>query len=94
MPWWVGKYAQVAVVLKSLQAGGIEDAKRVKKSKYLRDLISVFLEIKVTSGVVQCQLPESAQKVAQLKLLEPKKIKRIKEENQKSKRRMNLASEV
>ena len=51
----------MAVVLKCLQAGGIEDAKRVKKSKYLRDLISVFLEIGVTSGVVQCQLPESAQ---------------------------------
>jgi len=49
MPWWVGKYAQVAVVLKYLQAGGIEGAKRVKKSKYLRDLISVFLEIGVTS---------------------------------------------
>ena len=49
MPWWVGKYAQVAVVLKSLQAGGIEDAKRVKKSKYLRDLIPVFLEIGITS---------------------------------------------
>ena len=48
MPWWVSKYAQVAVVLKCLQAGGIEDAKRVKKSKYLRDLISVFLEIGVT----------------------------------------------
>ena len=39
----------MAVVLKSVQAGGIEDAKRVKKSKYLRDLISVFLEIGVTS---------------------------------------------
>ena len=49
MPWWVGKYAQVAVVMKCLQAGGVEDAKRVKKSKYLRDLISVFLEIGVTS---------------------------------------------
>ena len=48
MPWWVGKYAQVAVVLKCLQAGGIEGAKRVKKSKYLSDLISVFLEIGVT----------------------------------------------
>ena len=34
--------------------------KESKKSKYLRDLISVFLEIGVTSGVVQCQLPESA----------------------------------
>ena len=52
----------MAVVLKCLQAGGIEGAKRVKKSKYLRDLISVFLEIGVTSRVVQCQLPESAQR--------------------------------
>lgn len=65
----------MAVVLKMLASRGIEGAKRVKKSKYLRDLISVFLEIGVTSGVVQCQLPESAQKVAQLMMLELKRMK-------------------
>ena len=73
----------MAVVLKCLQAGGIEDAKRVKKSKYLRDLISVFLEIGVTSGVVQCQLPESAQKVAQLMMLKLKIQRKKKNENGK-----------
>ena len=73
----------MAVVLKCLQAGGIEDAKRVKKSKYLRDLISVFLEIGVTSGVVQCQLPESAQKVAQLMMLKLKIQGKKKNENGK-----------
>jgi len=73
----------VAVVLKCLQAGGIEDAKRAKKSKYLRDLISVFLEIGVTSGVVQCQLPESAQKVAQLMMLKLKIQRKKKNENGK-----------
>ena len=35
--------------MKMLASRDIEDAKRVKKSKYLRDLISVFLEIGVTS---------------------------------------------
>jgi len=73
----------VAVVLKCLQAGGIEDAKRVKKLKYLRDLISVFLEIGVTSGVVQCQLPESAQKVAKLRVLKLKIQRKKKNENGK-----------
>ena len=61
--------------MKMLASRGIEGAKRVKKSKYLRDLISVFLEIGVTSGVVQCQLPESAQKVAQMMMLELKGMK-------------------
>ena len=69
MPWWVGKYAQVAVVLKSLQAGGIEDAKRVKKSKYLRDLISVFLEIGVTSRGGSMPAAKKCPKVAQLMML-------------------------
>ena len=73
----------MAVVLKCLQAGGIEGAKRVKKSKYLRDLISVFLEIGVTSGVVQCQLPESAQKVAKLRVLKLKIQRKKKNENGK-----------
>ena len=73
----------MAVVLKCLQAGGIEDANRVKKSKYLRDLISVFLEIGVTSGVVQCQLPGSAQKVAQLMMLKLKVQRKKKNENGK-----------
>ena len=83
MPWWVGKYAQVAVVLKCLQAGGIEDAKRVKKSKYLRDLISVFLEIGVTSGVVQCQLPKSAQTSSSAEGAEAKDQMKKKNENGK-----------
>jgi hypothetical protein len=77
----------VAVVLKMLASRGIEDAKRVKKSKYLRDLISVFLEIGVTNGVVQCQLPESAQKVAQLKMLEPKSQRKIKEKSKVQKKK-------
>jgi len=42
MPWWVGKYAQVAVVLKCLQAGGIEDAKGVKSQNISETLFLSF----------------------------------------------------
>ena len=77
--------------MKMLASSGIEDAKRVKKSKYLRDLISVFLEIGVTSGVVQYQLPESAQKVAQLKMLEPKKNQKDQEKKSKVQKKNELS---
>ena len=62
-------YAQVAVVLKCLQAGGIEDTKRVQKSKYLRDLISVILAIGVTSRGGSMPAAKKCPKVAQLMML-------------------------
>ena len=62
----------MTVILKCLQAGGIEDAKRVKKSKYLSDLISVFLEIgghKWGGSIASCQkVPKEVAQLMMLKL--------------------------